>query len=435
MAHINEKTPIVIVGVGYVGLPLACLLATRYRVIGLDIDEGRVQELNSGYDRTDEVPDAEKLRQKNLSFSTDAKVIENSRFIIITVPTPVDDFNKPDLGPLLAASKTVGQHLQKGSIVVYESTVYPGCTENECRKVLEQYSGLSFQQDFELGYSPERVNPGDRKNTIDKITKIVSGSSQETLEIVAEVYGSVVTGGIHRAPSLATAEAAKIIENTQRDVNIALMNELAVIFEKIGLDTQDVLKAARTKWNWNDYTPGLVGGHCIGVDPYYLTYMAEGLGVTPQVILASRKINDNMSTFVAQKLIKMLLNQKKSSKNPLRVAVCGMTFKENVPDLRNSKVMDLVTYLEEFGVQVFCFDPVADAKEFREMYGHTLSPWNELPLCNAIVVAVKHESIKNEITLDKILQKLEPESRILMDLKGLYDRHAAEKLGMSVWRM
>ncbi len=431
----QQKTSIAIIGLGYVGLPLACLLAKKYKVVGFDINEVRVKELRAGIDRTREIEEKSYMLQPSLSYSTDPAVLRGCTFIIVTVPTPVDAYKRPDLTPLIKASETVGTYLQPGTIVVFESTVYPGCTEDDCRKVIEQHSGLVYKKDFDLGYSPERINPGDKTHTVEKIMKVVSASSPESLEAVAKIYGSVISAGIHRAPSIATAEAAKVIENTQRDINIALINELAVLFEKCGLDTHEVLAAARTKWNFLDFTPGLVGGHCIGVDPYYLTHLAAKLDIHPQVILAGRKINDSMAEFVADKTIKMLLQQATSSSVPLTVGILGVTFKENVPDLRNSKVFDVISALEAYGVEVHCVDPVCDPDECMEHYKRKVLTWEALPPCDGIIVAVKHGSFAKDLPLPVLAKKFKKGRNVLIDLKGMYDLTAARELGIQAWRL
>ncbi len=430
----EQKRAVAVVGLGYVGLPLACLLATKYKVFGVDINQQRIYELQDGIDRTLEVIDRNELVQPNLHFTFDASCLRECSVIIVAVPTPIDAYKKPDLQPLISASEMVGRYMSKGSVVVYESTVYPGLTEDVCRRHLEKTSGMTFGKDFELGYSPERVVPGDRERTIRKVMKIVSGSTPETLDLVDHLYGSVVEAGTHRAPSIATAEAAKIIENAQRDINIALINELACIFERIGLDTLDVIAAAGTKWNFLPFKPGLVGGHCIGVDPYYLTYLAESLNIHPQVIASGRKINDDMGRFVGEKMIKMVLSSGVPNNQPLSIAVCGMTFKENVPDLRNTKVIDLVQTLEEFGARVYCLDPVCDPKEFEEEFGRTLTKWEDLPPCQGLVLAVPHQQYKDTLQLVDVAEKLTG-PRVFIDLKGVYGRDQATDFGLRSWRL
>jgi UDP-N-acetyl-D-galactosamine dehydrogenase len=430
----SKAAPIGVVGLGYVGLPLACLLASKYKVVGFDINTTRIAELKNGHDRTKEVEDEGKLLQANLTYTADANALAQCPFIIVAVPTPIDSFKVPDLTPVVSASKTIGSVMKPGTVVVYESTVYPGVTEVECRKVLESTSKMTYKKDFFLGYSPERVNPGDKLHTIDKIVKVVSGCTPEVLDLVATVYGSVITAGVHRAPSLATAEAAKVIENTQRDLNIALVNELSRIFEKIGLDTHDVLEAAGTKWNFLPFKPGLVGGHCIGVDPYYLTHLAQGVGYNPQVILAGRRINDTQGKFVADKTIKMILSGGKVPQSGIHVGILGVTFKEDVPDLRNTKVIDVLESLEEFGVKTYAVDPVADPEEFHEEYGRQLTTWEKLPKCNALVVAVKHKEFKT-LGLKPLQEKLYDNSCPIIDVGAIFSRDEAKKLGMRIGRI
>jgi UDP-N-acetyl-D-glucosamine/UDP-N-acetyl-D-galactosamine dehydrogenase len=379
-----------VVGLGYVGLPLAVELANYFPVTGFDIKRSRIETLQMGEDPNGEVA-SENLRKSTMTFSCDPAVIKNAEFIIIAVPTPIDEHKNPDLTPLYRSSETVGANLQKGAIVVYESTVYPGVTEDECVPVLEKYSGLAWKKDFFVGYSPERINPGDKKHTFATILKIVSGDTPDTLEKVAAVYGAAVKAGIHRAPSIKVAEAAKVIENTQRDVNIALMNELKIIFDKMGISTRDVLAAASTKWNFLPFEPGLVGGHCIGVDPYYLAYKAEELGHHPQIIMAGRRINDAMGRYFARELIKKM-NRKKINISGGKVLVCGITFKENVPDIRNSHVLDIINELAEFGIGVDIWDPVADGDAVKEEYGLSLVAAPEKGEYDAVVLAVKHNA-------------------------------------------
>lgn len=375
-----------VIGLGYVGLPVAAAFGRHGPVVAFDINRNRIADLTRGVDRTGEVS-ADELAAAALRLTTDPADLRAADFHIVTVPTPIDDGRLPDLGPLLAASRTVGRVLKKGDIVVYESTVYPGATEEDCVPVLEAESGLTCGIDFSVGYSPERINPGDRDHRFTTITKVVSGCDAETAAIVAAVYGSVVEAGIHVAPSIKAAEAAKVIENTQRDLNIALMNELSLIFHRLGVDTHDVLAAAATKWNFLRFTPGLVGGHCIGVDPYYLTHRAQRAGYHPEVILAGRRINDGMAGFVAQAVVRHLL--KTRSPDPV-VTVLGLTFKEDVPDTRNTRVVDIVRALEDFGVRVQVHDPVADAEEARHEYALELTPREALAPADAVVLAVPH---------------------------------------------
>jgi UDP-N-acetyl-D-glucosamine/UDP-N-acetyl-D-galactosamine dehydrogenase len=378
-----------IIGLGYVGLPLAVEFGKKYNTIGFDINDARIDELKKGFDRTLEV-DAENLTSsKLLSFSSKLDELKAANFYIVTVPTPIDKNKRPDLTPLIKASETVGKVLKKGDIVVYESTVYPGCTEDDCVPVLEKFSGLKFNTDFFCGYSPERINPGDKVHTVTKIRKITAGSTPETADTVNDVYGSIITAGTYKAPSIKVAEAAKVIENCQRDINIAFVNELSLIFDKMNIDTLDVLEAAGTKWNFLPFRPGLVGGHCIGVDPYYLTHKAEEIGYHSQVILSGRKINDNMGAFVANKVVKLMI-KKGINVNTSKALVLGITFKENCPDIRNSKVIDIITELTDFGVKVDIHDPMADATEVHEEYGvHlTAKPAGDY---DAVILAVNHK--------------------------------------------
>jgi UDP-N-acetyl-D-galactosamine dehydrogenase len=367
-----------------------------------------------------------------LTCSTDPKIIAEADFIIVAVPTPVDDAHQPDFTPLEKSSESVGRHIKKGAIVVYESTVYPGATEEVCIPIIEKHSGMKWKEGFFVGYSPERINPGDKERTVTKITKVVSGDTPETLKKVAEVYGSVITAGVYPASSIKVAEAAKVIENTQRDLNIALMNELAVIFQRIGIDTLEVLKAAGTKWNFLPFRPGLVGGHCIGVDPYYLTHKAEKLGYNPQVILAGRRINDSMGKFVAEQTVKQMI----AADLPVKgadVIVLGMTFKENCPDLRNSKVIDVVTELKSFGARVHVHDPIADSAECEHEYGIALTPWEQLPRACAVVAAVSHKEYA-EMGLKKIAEKAVPNA-VFADVKSSYDPAELGALGLRTWRL
>lgn len=381
-----------VIGLGYVGLPVAVSFASAgVPVVGFDIDRARIAALRDGIDRTGEVaPDA--LRTSRLRLTDRPADLADADFHIVTVPTPITGTREPDLGPLTAASRTVGAHLKRGDVVVYESTVYPGATEEVCVPILEAASGLAFGTDFTVGYSPERINPGDMRHRFETIVKVVAGSDGATLDLVADVYGSVVRAGVHRAPSIRVAEAAKVIENTQRDLNIALMNELALIFDRLGIRTRDVLAAARTKWNFLPFVPGLVGGHCIGVDPYYLTSKAEAVGYRPEVILAGRRINDGMGVHVAQRLVKCLVRNGRAVRGA-RVGIVGLTFKEDVPDLRNSKVPDIVRELAEYGIDALVHDPLADPADARREHGIDLAPEERLADLDALVVAVPHRSV------------------------------------------
>ena len=384
----NER--IAVIGLGYVGLPVALAFARKFPgTIGFDIHEAKVNELRRGYDRNREVSESV-LTKTSLKFTTDVADLEQVTFFVVAVPTPVDGNNVPDLSPVVGASNTVGKALRKGAVVVYESTVYPGVTEDICGPILARVSGLA-RSDFKLGYSPERINPGDTEHTLERIVKVVSGEDEATLARVAAAYGAIVEAGIHRAPSIKVAEAAKVIENTQRDINIALMNELALIFEKMGIRTADVLAAAGTKWNFLKFRPGLVGGHCIGVDPYYLTTKAQQLGYQPEVILAGRRINNNVGPFVAQKLVKMLINADVPVKSA-RVGVLGLTFKEDCNDLRNSKVPDILKELRTFGIDPLIHDPIGNAEEAKHEYGVTLSSLDAYRKLDAVILAVNHKA-------------------------------------------
>lgn len=420
-----------VIGLGYVGLPVAVAFGKVRRTIGFDINAERIKELRLGRDRTGEVS-AEDLRLADILYSDAIDDLRTADFHIVAVPTPIDDANQPDLAPLLRASETVGRALKKGDIVVYESTVYPGVTEDVCAPVLERISGLRCGTDFTVGYSPERINPGDKEHTFTKIRKVVAGQDEATLAVVAAVYESVVTAGVHRAAGIKVAEAAKVIENTQRDLNIALMNELAMIFDHLRIDTGDVLAAAGTKWNFLPFTPGLVGGHCIGVDPYYLTHMAEKIGYIPQVILAGRRINDGMARFIAQRTVKEMIHAGHNVLNST-VTVLGLTFKENCPDLRNSKVVDIIRELADYGINVQVHDPLADSLEARHEYGLALTPFDQLAPADAVVVAVGHRQYR-ELGIDEIKQLLNA-APVLIDVKGLYDRQLVEAGGIRLWRL
>jgi UDP-N-acetyl-D-galactosamine dehydrogenase len=408
---------IAVVGLGYVGLPLAVAFGRKAPVIGFDISRKRIEELRRREDRTHELS-ATDLAESQVEYTTDPSALKRADFIIVTVPTPVDDAKQPDLSCLVSASELVGPHLRTGAIVVYESTVYPGVTEDVCVPALERASGMVCGKDFKVGYSPERINPGDHEHTLARVVKVVSGMDAETLEIVAQVYGLVATKGVFRAASIKTAEAAKVIENTQRDLNIALMNELAMIFHRMGLDTSQVLEAAATKWNFLSFKPGLVGGHCIGVDPYYLTQKAERLGYHPQVILAGRRINDSMGKFIAEQTIKMLVNQEISVRQA-RVAVLGITFKENVPDIRNSKVVDIIHELSEYGLTCLVHDPLASPEETHHEYGLTLVPESGIAGCDAVILAVAHKAFleKGAAWIRSLLRR--PSRSAVIDVKAV----------------
>ena len=426
------KPVVAVCGLGYVGLPLAVEFGKQYETIGFDLSETKIASYKQFVDPTGEVATEELKAAKKLSVSTDASTLAKADFIVIAVPTPVDEGHVPDFSPLVGASTLVGKHMKKGAIVVYESTVYPGATEEVCIPLLEKHSGMKWLKDFHVGYSPERVNPGDKERTITRIVKVVSGDDAATLDTVAEVYGSVITAGVHRASSIKVAEAAKVIENTQRDLNIALMNELSIIFGRIGIDTLEVLQAAGTKWNFLPFRPGLVGGHCIGVDPYYLTHKAEMLGYHPQVILAGRRINDGMAAYVAQQTVKELIRLGGTVKGA-KVVVLGLTFKENCPDLRNSKVADLVRELRDFGCDVAVHDPIAESAEAEHEYGIALTPWDKLPArTDAIVAAVSHREYL-AMPRDEILGRLKP-GGVFVDVKSAYDPAAIRQAGFVLWR-
>ena len=425
-------TTVAVVGLGYVGLPLAVEFGKKYTTIGFDLSAAKIAAYRRYVDPTGEVGSDELKAASKLSVTTDAKELGKAQFIVVAVPTPVDQAHQPDFSPLVGASETVGRHMQRGATVVYESTVYPGATEEICIPVLEKHSGLKWKEDFHVGYSPERINPGDREHTLTRIVKVVSGDTPETLEQVAQMYASVVTAGVHRATCIKVAEAAKVIENTQRDLNIALVNELSLIFHRIGIDTTEVLEAAGTKWNFLPFRPGLVGGHCIGVDPYYLTHKADMLGYHPQVILSGRRINDGMGKYIAEQTVKQMTCAGHAITNA-DITVLGLTFKEDCPDLRNSKVIDIIRELQSYGVRVHVHDPLADADEAMHEYGVTLTPWNKLPRAGAIVAAVAHESLLERYTGD-LSDKLVPQG-VFVDVKAKADAQALKAKGYMVWRL
>jgi len=414
---------VAVVGLGYVGLPLA---------VGFDLSKAKVDSYRRHVDPTGEVSTEDLKAARRLTVSADPKVLADADYIIVAVPTPVDEAHQPDFSPLVGASESVGRHLKRGAIVVYESTVYPGATEEVCIPVLEKFSGMKWKEGFHVGYSPERINPGDKEHTLTRITKVVSGDDPETLDKVAALYSSVVKAGVHKASCIKVAEAAKVIENTQRDLNIALMNELAIIFDRIGIDTMEVLQAAGTKWNFLPFRPGLVGGHCIGVDPYYLTHKAEMLGYHPEVILAGRRINDGMGKFIAEQAVKRMIRAGSPIKGA-KVNVFGLTFKEDCPDLRNSRVIDVIRELQAFDIDVHVHDPVADAAEAKHEYGVTLEPWDALPRADAIVAAVAHKEF-GTLPISALLGKV-IEGGCFIDVKSRFDAAALRTAGLTVWRL
>lgn len=423
---------VAVVGLGYVGLPLAVEFGKKFRTIGYDLAEQKVAAYRQHRDPTGEVASEEFKAATLLDCGTDPGRLASADFIVVAVPTPVDQAHQPDFSALVSSSTTVGQYMKRGAIVVYESTVYPGATEEICIPVLERVSGKKWQQDFNVGYSPERINPGDKEHTLTKIIKVVAGDCSDTLERVAQLYSSIISAGVHKVGSIKVAEAAKVIENTQRDINIALMNELAIIFDKLAIDTAEVLAAAATKWNFLNFRPGLVGGHCIGVDPYYLTHKAEVLGYQPQVILAGRRINDGMAQFIAQQTIKQMVKTG-GIISGAKVNVLGLTFKENCPDIRNSKVFDLVLELIDFGCEVAVHDPVADANEVYRELGMMLSSWEKLPAADAVIAAVSHQQYLS-LPIEIVLKKIRP-GGVFMDVKSAYPAEAITKRGFYIKRL
>jgi UDP-N-acetyl-D-galactosamine dehydrogenase len=432
---ISKDTVVAIVGLGYVGLPLAIEFGRKYKTVGFDLSEAKITSYQRHCDPTGEVSSVDlqaAMRAGGLEVTTDPHHLASANFLVVAVPTPVDDAHTPDFSPLVSASITVGKHMKIGATVIYESTVYPGATEEVCIPILERESGLRWMKDFHVGYSPERVNPGDKERTITKIVKVVSGDDVATLQAVGDLYQSVITAGVHRASSIKVAEAAKVIENTQRDLNIALMNELAVIFDRMNIDTLEVLEAAGTKWNFLPFRPGLVGGHCIGVDPYYLTHKSEMLGYHPQVILAGRRINDGMAAYIAQQTVKQMINAGYSIKGS-KVNILGLTFKENCPDLRNSKVADVIQELREYGCEVYVHDPIAELSEAEHEYGITLTPWDQLPKADAIVAAVSHHKYL-DMPVDDILKVAKPNA-VFIDVKSAYKQEDIKNKGFTLWRL
>lgn len=429
---LSSREKIAVVGLGYVGLPLAVYFAEHYQVVGYDINTQRIEELDRQIDHTGEVT-SQQLTATKITFTHNSEELSECRLIIIAVPTPIDAYRNPDLTPLMGASETVGLQMPKGAVVVYESTVYPGATEEVCLPILERVSGMKHGADFLLGYSPERMNPGDKQHTLADIPKVVAGITPEVTDLLAAIYGKVVLAGIHPASTIKVAEAAKVIENTQRDLNIALMNELAMIFDRMGIDTHEVLSAAATKWNFMPFQPGLVGGHCIGVDPYYLTFKAESLGYHPEMILAGRRINDGMGKFIAERTIKMLVADDRKVRGA-RVALLGLTFKEDVPDLRNSRVIDIINELNEYGVTLLVHDPLADPKEALEQYGVQLVPKSDLQGVDAVIIAVSHE-LYRRMGLDGIAKLCNGKTPIIMDVKGVLNADDADKAEIYYWRL
>jgi UDP-N-acetyl-D-galactosamine dehydrogenase len=431
-SFLDRSSKIAVVGLGYVGLPLAVHLSAHFAVTGYDVRKSRIAELKQGHDRTLEVS-GETLKEAVLDFTADPQILSSYPLIIVAVPTPIDDSRIPDLRPVENAAHTVGKHLAAGSTVVFESTVYPGVTEDICVPILEKQSGLKLGEGFTVGYSPERINPGDRVHTLDNITKIVSASDPQTLELLSQIYGTIIRAGIYRTSSIKIAEAAKVIENTQRDINIALMNELSIIFNRMDIDTLEVLEAAGTKWNFLPFRPGLVGGHCIGVDPYYLTYKAESIGYHPEMILAGRRINDNMGKYIAERTIKILINAGRPVRNA-RVAVLGLTFKENIPDLRNTRVIDIITELKDYGVHVLVHDPMADPAEVNHYYGLTVTPVQDIQEVDAVIIAVAHEAYQH-LGLAGMSGLCRSGRPIVVDVKAIFDPEEARRLGIHYWRL
>ena len=421
-----------VIGLGYIGLPLAIEFGKRHRTVGYDLAARKVESCRRGVDPSGEVAADAFAEATHLTFHDEPACLRTADFILVAVPTPVDDAHNPDFTPLASASAAAGRNLKRGAVVIYESTVYPGATEEVCIPILERESGLVWKRDFWVGYSPERINPGDRKRTLTKVIKVVSGDTPETLERVAALYGSIITAGVHRASSLKIAEAAKVIENTQRDLNIALVNELSIIFDRLGIDTLEVLEAAGTKWNFLPFRPGLVGGHCIGVDPYYLTHKAEKMGYHPQVILAGRRINDGMPAYIASRMIKLMLQQ--GLPKGARVTVLGLTFKENCPDIRNSKVAELAEELTEYGCAVTIHDPLANREEARHEYGIQLAEWADLrPGADAVVAAVAHDDYRQR-PLDDLVALARP-GGVFVDVKSIFPLADLQRAGLRVWRL
>lgn len=432
---VNQEEKISLIGLGYVGMPIAVAFARKAKVIGFDLNSQKIKQYQSGIDPTNEVGN-DVIANTSVEFTDDERKLREAKFHIVAVPTPVNADRTPDLSPVEGASMILGRNLTKGSIVVYESTVYPGVTEEICVPILERESGLKCGEDFKIGYSPERINPGDKVHRLETITKIVSGMDEETLEEVAHVYEMVVDAGVYKAESIRVAEAAKVIENSQRDINIAFMNELSIIFNKMGIDTRAVLAAAGTKWNFLNFTPGLVGGHCIGVDPYYLTYKAEQLGYHSQIILSGRRINDDMGKYVAENVVKNLIKSDIPVKNA-RVAVLGFTFKEGCPDTRNTKVIDIINELKEYGISPIITDPVADKEEAKRLYGIEFTPMNEIQGMDAVILAVSHKEFSqlSKKDIDAMFKNEENQKKVIVEVKGILDKKEFASAGYNYWRL
>ena len=430
----QHEEKVSVVGLGYVGLPVAIEFAKKYDVIGFDVNKEKLDTYKSGIDVTEEVGD-EAIQQSSITFTNEEEQLQQAKFHIVAVPTPINTDKTPNLAPIISASETIGRNLTKGSIVVYESTVYPGTTEEICIPILEKESGLEFGKDFKVGYSPERINPGDKVNTLTKIIKIVSGSDEEALREISNVYASIIQAGVHEAESIKVAEAAKVIENSQRDINIAFMNELSMVFNKMNINTKAVLEAAGTKWNFLKFTPGLVGGHCIGVDPYYFTYKAEQLGYHSQIILAGRKINDNMGKHVASNVIKTMIHANLNI-NKARIGILGLTFKENVPDVRNTRVIDIIKELEDYGVKPIVHDPMAEPDDVMNEFSLALAGEEDLVDLDCLILAVPHEEYLKKFSLEKILQLYrDGNRRVFVDIKSVFDRKECEAKGLHYWSL
>lgn len=428
----NKKSKLSVIGLGYVGLPIAVAFSKKVDVIGFDINTNKIALYKSGIDPTHEVG-GESVVASKIKFTSNEKELQNALFHVVAVPTPVNKDHTPDLTPVIEATKIIARNLKKGSIIVYESTVYPGVTEDICRPILEGGSNLRYMEDFKIGYSPERINPGDRVHRLENIIKVVSGCDEESLDNIAKIYSLIVEAGVYKAENIRVAEAAKVIENSQRDINIAFMNELSIIFNKMGIDTKSVLETAGTKWNFIKFSPGLVGGHCIGIDPYYLTYKAEELGYHSQIILSGRRINDDMGKYVAENIVKNLIKANKTVKEA-KVAILGFTFKENCPDTRNTKVIDIVNELREYGIEPVIIDPVADADEAKRLYGVVFCNIDSIRNMDAVVIAVAHAEFLN-LTISEIGNFFDDDRKVLVDIKGLLDRKMYEAAGYNYWRL